>query len=204
MAGLGKRIEESVKALDGKQLKKALYLTTKRGLEKHHQWVEDTARTCLAHKNDPDASACDQAIKEARDKLQATITVGIESADLEGVEEYLTPKGEENMPKNMPAQAQKTDEELYQGCEECHVADAVVKFVSISREDCNGATGQSLEPLLEDETTPPEKWVETMREVASKEGCGQEAYKTVLGELEGYLEERNSPILDKANEEDNG
>ncbi|MDD5510470.1 MAG: hypothetical protein PHI12_06660 [Dehalococcoidales bacterium] len=202
MASVTDRIKKSVEALDKKQLKQALYLTTKRGLERHHGYVEEAARKCLANKDAPDSSACDLAIKTARDKLQATITVPMETTDMEGLEDYLKPSKEvENMPENMPVQAEKTDEELYAECAECHVADAVVKFVNISQHDCNGETGKAIQPLLQDETTPPEKWLKTMREVAGKDGCGQEAYKEVLGDLEDYLKEQDSEILKKANKE---
>ncbi len=197
MAGVGKRIEEAVKALDQKQIKKALYLTTKRGLERHHDWVEEAARTCLANKDNPDV--CGDAIKGARDKLQSTITVPMDSADLEGVEEYLTPKTE--VKEEQPVgKREMTDEELYDSCHECHIADAVVKFVSICEQDCSGETCRIMQPLLEDGTTPPEKWLHAMREVAGQEGCGQEAYKTVLGELETYLKGKDSDILKKAQE----
>jgi len=63
-----KRIEETVKALDQKQLKKALYLTESSGLERHHGFVEKAARTCLVNKADKEA--CEMAIKEARDKFR--------------------------------------------------------------------------------------------------------------------------------------
>lgn len=190
MAGVGKHIEEAVKALDQGQMKKALYLTDKRGAERQHAWVEEAARTCLADKDNK--PVCDQAMKEARDKMQETITAPIDSTDLEDLEDFLTPKQEETVPEEVAEHVEvreKTDEELYLDCPECHVADAAVKFVGVCEDDCSGETCATLRPLIENQSTPPETWVKTMRELAAKEGCGQEAYKKILGELEDYLKE---------------
>ena len=192
MTGVGKRIEETVKALEGKQIKKALYLTDKTGMEHQHEVVQGAARACVENKDDK--KACDAALKEARETLQASITATTDSTDLEGVEEMIAPKQEEPVAESP---VEQPEEDL--DCSECHVADAVVRFVQICDHDCNGETCKTMEPLLKDPMTPPEKWVKTMRQVASMDGCGQESYKAVLGDLEGYLKEKGPEILEKSN-----
>ncbi len=191
MAGIGKRIEETVKALEGKQVKKALYLTDKAGMEHQHEVVQEAARTCVANKDDK--KACDAALRQARETLQASITATTDSTDLEGVEDLL--KEETRVKEEAPVQ--KPEEEI--DCAECHVADAVVRFVEICDRDCNGETCKTMEPLLKDPMTPPEKWVKTMRQVANMEGCGQESYKAVLNNLEGYLKDKGPEILERSN-----
>lgn len=200
MAGVGKRVEEAVKALDQKQLKKALYLTDKTKLERHHGWVEDAARTCLAHKDDP--KICDQAIKAARDKLAATITLPIDSIDLEGIEDYLTPqtgKREEKPMAKTETQKEMTDAELYEHCDVCHVADAAVKFVGIATEDeCDAEMAMGkLQPCTDNEMTTPATWIKTMIEITEKATCNKEKYGSVLNELTKYLEKEHSEILNE-------
>ncbi|GAI04163.1 unnamed protein product [marine sediment metagenome] len=125
--GVTKRIEDTVKALDQGQLKKALLLTDREGLEKHHQFIEQAARTCLVNKENKEA--CTLAIEEAKDKVQDTITLPIDDTSLGGLEEYLTPeKPPEQSPEAQPT-SEKTDEELYEECEPCHVGDAAAKVV---------------------------------------------------------------------------
>lgn len=196
MAGVGKRIEEAVKALDQKQLKKALYLTDKPKMERHHGWVEDATRTCLAHKDDP--KICDQAIRAARDKLASTITLPMDSVDLEGIESYLMHQTrEENPVAGTEAKKEMTDEELYAHCDVCHVADAAVKFVAIAEEDeCDleMAMGK-LQPCVDNEMTTPEAWIKTMVEVAEQATCHKDQYGSVLTELTEYLQKENSEIL---------
>ena len=65
--GITKRIEDTISALDKKQLKKALSLSEAKGIENIHGFVEQAARTCLANKDNEEA--CTLAIKEARDKV---------------------------------------------------------------------------------------------------------------------------------------
>ncbi|GAJ07842.1 unnamed protein product, partial [marine sediment metagenome] len=65
--GITKKIEDTIKALEAGQLKNALYLTDREGLERHHQFVVEAARTCLANKDNKEA--CSMAIKEARAKV---------------------------------------------------------------------------------------------------------------------------------------
>ncbi|GAH45032.1 unnamed protein product [marine sediment metagenome] len=50
--GVTKRIEDTIKALDKGQLKNALYLTDREGLEREHGFIVKAARTCLSNKND--------------------------------------------------------------------------------------------------------------------------------------------------------
>jgi len=126
--GVTKKIEDTISALDKGQLKKALYLTEAAGLEKHHGFVEEAARTCLSNKSDKEV--CSMAIKEARGKIQETITLPIDDTSIEGLEEYLTPEAQPGEAKP----PEKSDEELYEDCEECHVADAAVKFAEICAE----------------------------------------------------------------------
>lgn len=182
-----KRIEKTIEALDKKQLKNALFLTDRPETQRHHEWVKAAAQTCLSNKGDKER--CDAAIKEAKAKIVETITVPMEDTSLEGVEEMLEPE----KPVQEPEAAEKTDEELYAECEECHIADAVVKFAEIGRQ-CSGEVSE-IESVETDESTPPEKWVQEMKRIKDKATCGQEAYQEVWNELTSYLKERGSPIL---------
>ncbi|GAJ25056.1 unnamed protein product, partial [marine sediment metagenome] len=50
--GVTKKLEDTVKALDQSQLKKALYLTEgNEKLSRQHQFLEEAARICLANKD---------------------------------------------------------------------------------------------------------------------------------------------------------
>ncbi|GAJ18935.1 unnamed protein product, partial [marine sediment metagenome] len=116
--GITKRIEDTVKALDQGQLKKALYLTeNNEKLKRHHQFVEEAARTCLASKDNKEV--CKVAMEEAKDKMQETISLPIDDTSLEGVEEMLSPEKPPEQPTEAKPAAEKTDEELYEECEEC-------------------------------------------------------------------------------------
>lgn len=199
--GLTKRIEDTVKALDQGQLKKALYLTEKVGLDKHHLFVEKAARTCLSNKGNKEA--CSMAIKEARDKVQDTITLPIDDTSLEGVEEYLSP---ENQPAAQPAD-EKTDEELYEECEECHVATAAIRFAEVCAEHPEEAEGacKAVSAKLEDENTEPTDWIKTMVETAEQaQGEAKEEMVAAVTELTDYLERRKSPFLKKLEGETSG
>ncbi|MBA7690650.1 hypothetical protein ES703_99181 [subsurface metagenome] len=123
--GVTKRIEDTIKALDQGQLKKALLLTDREGLEPHHQFVEQAARTCLANKDNKEA--CTMAIEEAKEKVQDTITLPIDDTSIEGLEEYLSPGPPAEEPKEAQPMSEKTDEELFEECEECHVAVAAAR-----------------------------------------------------------------------------
>ena len=90
MASITDKVKKTIEALDSQQLTKALYLTERRGLEAHHAWIKEAAQTCVENSDNP--KVCDAAIKEARDKVKATVTVEMDTTDLGSVEEYL--KGE--------------------------------------------------------------------------------------------------------------
>ena len=191
MGSVTHRIEATVKALDAGQLKKALALTEGvPKLEKHHQWVAEAARTCLANKDN--GKLCKEAIKMARDKVQETTQLPVDDTSIEGLEEYLSPEE----PAKSESSSEKTDEEL-ENCEECHVSDAVVKFSEIG-ESCGDASVIAIiESTLENELTPPEDWVKKMIEITETAGCGKGKYQAVLNKLTSYLESRDSPILEK-------
>jgi len=198
--GVTKRIEDTVKALDQSQLKKALYLTE--GIEKlsrQHQFVEEAARICLANKDNKEA--CQQAIRGARNKVQDAITLPIDDTSLEGLEEYLSP---ENQPAAQPA-GEKTDEELYEECEDCHVAVVAVRFAEVCAEHPEeaGNACKAISEKLEDETTEPVDWIKTMIETAEKaDGKAKEEMTVAVTELTDYLERRNSPLLAELDKEE--
>ena len=197
--GVTKRIEDTVKALEAGQLKKALYLTETDGLERHHLFVEEAARTCLANKDNKEA--CSMAIKEARANVQDTITLPIDDTSLEGLEKYLSP---EKQPAAQPT-SEQTDEELFEECEECHVAVAAVRFAEVCAERPEEAGGacKLISEKLGDETTEPTDWIKTMVETAEHaQGIAKEEMVAAVTELTDYLEKRNSPFLKKLNEEE--
>ncbi|GAI84280.1 unnamed protein product, partial [marine sediment metagenome] len=163
--GVTKKLEDTVKALDQSQLKKALYLTEgNEKLSRQHQFLEEAARICLGNKGNKEA--CQQAIKEARNKVQDTITLPIDDTSLEGLEEYLSP---ENQPAAQPA-GEKTDEELYEECEECHVAVAAVRVAEVCAEHPEeaGSACKVISENLEDENTEPADWIKAMVETAEQ------------------------------------
>lgn len=133
--GVTKRIEDTVSALDKRQLKKALYLTEgNEKLSQQHQFVEEAAHACLANKGDK--KAYELAIKEARNRVQDTVTLPIDDTSLEGLEEYLSPeKQPAAQPEETKPSSEKTDEELYEECEECHVAVAASRFADVCAEN---------------------------------------------------------------------
>ena len=196
--GVTKRIEDTIKALEQGQLKKALYLTEAEGLESHRAFVEKAARTCLANKDNKEA--CAMAIEEAKEKVQDTITLPIDDTSLEGVEEYLsTEKPPEELEEPQPA-SEKTDEELFEECEECHVAVAAARFAEVCAEhpEDAGASCKLISEKLEDETTEPADWIKTMVETAEQaQGEAKEKMVATVAELTEYLEGRNSPFLKK-------
>lgn len=203
--GTTKKLEDTVKALDAKQLKKALYLTDREKLERQHAWVEEAARTCLVDKTNKEA--CEKAMKEARGKIQDTISLPIEDTSLEGLEEYLSPESKPTEAKP-EAEEQKppsemTDEELYQNCEDCHVAVAASEFARLCEEH-PGETGQACRLISEkvaDETTEPVDWIKTMIQATEQvEGEPKQKMAAALTELVEYLEERDSPWLKELEE----
>ena len=206
--GVTKRIEDTVKALEQGQLKKALYLSEAQGLEKHHQFIEQAARTCLANKDNQ--KACSLAIKEAKGKVQDTITLPIDDTSLEGVEEYLSPEKPPEQPPEAQPTSEKTDEQLYEECEECHVAVAAATIAQVCAEHPEeaGASCKLISEKLEDENTEPADWIRAMVETAEQaQGEAKEQMAAAVTELTDYLGRRNSPFLkelDKDKEKANG
>ena len=214
--GLTRRIEEITKALDANQLKKALYLSETKGLEKHHQWIEETARTCLANRDDK--SVCEEAIRAARNKVQDTVSLPLDDTGLEGLEGYMTeqqlpeePQAVEapapvEVPAPVSAKPEKTEEELFEECEECHVAVAASRFADVCAEnrDEAGVGCEIIGRSVENENTEPVDWLKAMVQTAEKaQGKAKEEMTAAITELTEYLERRNSPFL-KALEVDDG
>ncbi len=201
--GVTKRIEDTISALDKGQLKKALYLTEAGGLEKHHLFVEQAARTCLANKADKEA--CSLAIKEARDKVQDTITLSIDDTSLEGLEEYLSPGSPAEEQKETSPSAEKTDEELYEECEPCHVGDAAARVAIICKElpEEAGCGCKLISEKVENENTGEAEWIKAMVETAEQaQGEAKEQMVAVVTELTDYLERRKSPLLEQLDKEE--
>jgi len=181
------RIEQAIKALDEGKLKEALYLTDKTGLERHNAWVREAARKALGDKENTK-----KYLKEARDKLTETITAPLDDTSLEGVEEMLNEATPE-LPKQ-----EKTDEELYEECEECHVANAVVAATEICDKHPQAACSL-ITSRLDKEDVEPEEWLKVLFESRGKaEGETRREFDIILSDLIQYLERRNSPFLIKA------
>lgn len=196
MAGVGKRIEEAIEALDKKQLKQALYLTDKKGLERHHEWVKEAAKTCLVSRGDK--KTCDAAIKEARERLVSTITPPLEDTSLDGLEEYLreeTKMGEALVKEE--AKQEKTEAELYEECEECHVANAVVEAGKLCQEVPQEVpVCRRILDRVGQEDVQPGEWLKILHEVKDEAtGEVKEKMTAIVTDLVGYLEKRNSPLL---------
>lgn len=209
--GITKRIDEALAALDKLELKKALYLTENNPkLERQHQFIQNAAHTCLANRDNKDV--CAQAIREARALVQNTISLPLDDTSLEGLEDFMTDEKtpEETKPTDIPEsvepqtapssfldKAQKTDEELFEECEECHVALAASRFADICAENTEESGGCALiGSSLEDENTDPVDWIKAMIQTAENaQGQAKEEMVGALTELTGYLEQRNSPFL---------
>ena len=204
--GVTKRLEDTVSALDKGQLKKAIYLTEgHEKLSRQHQFVEEAARTCLANKDNKEV--CQAAMNEARNKIQDTISLPIDDASLEGLEEYMAEQKlpEETksvetpaVPSGFLAKAQKTDAEIFEECEECNVAVAAAKFADVCAENREEAGGgcELIGRSLADENTEPVDWIKAMVQTAEKaQGKAKEDMATAITELTEYLERRNSPFL---------
>jgi len=200
--GVTKRIEDTVKALEQGQLKKALYLSEANGLEKHHSLIEQAARTCLANKENKEA--CTLAIEEAKDKVQDTITLPIDDTSLERVEEYLSPEKPSEQPPETQPTSEKTDEDLFEECEECHVAVAAATIAQVCTELPEEAGGacKIISEKLEDENTEPADWIKAMVETAERaQGEAKEQMGAAVTELTDYLQRRNSPFLKELDKE---
>ncbi len=195
--GVTKRIEDTVSALDKRQLKKALYLTEgNEKLSQQHQFVEEAAHTCLANKDSKEV--CQAAMNEARNKIQDTISLPIDDTSLEGLEEYLSPEKPPEQPTETEPAREKTDEELYEECEECHVATAASRFAEVCAEhpENGGTSCKLISEKLEDENTEPADWIKAMVETTEQaQGEAKEKMAAAVTELTDYLQRRDSPIL---------
>ena len=199
-----KRLENAAKALQENQLKKALYLTDHEKTSRQHQWVEDAARKCLANKNDK--KVCETAIKETRERIADTITPPMENTSLEGLEDYLSPESKPaeqvKQPEGQPS-SEMTDEELYESCEECHVATAASAIATVCEEHPEETKGacKLISAKLADETTEPVDWIKAMIQTTEQveEGEPKQQMAAALNELVEYLERRDSPFLKELN-----
>ena len=204
--GVTKRLEDTVSALEKRQLKKALYLTEgNEKLSQQHQFVEEAARTCLANKDNKEV--CQAAMNAARNKIQDTISLPIDDASLEGLEEYMTeqklpeetkPAEAFAAPSGFLSKAQKTDEELFEECEECHVAVAASRFADVCAENREEGGGgcDLIGRSLANENTEPVDWIKAMVQTAENaQGKAKQEMAGAVTELTEYLERRNSPLL---------
>jgi len=194
--GVTKKIEDTIKALEAGQLKKALLLTDRDGLERHHQFVEQAVRTCLANKDNKEA--CTMAIEEAKEKVQNTISLSIDDTSLEGLEEYLSTEKPPEEPKETQPASEQTDEELFEECEECHVAVAAARIAEICAElpEEAGNACKVISEKLEDENTEPADWIKAMVETTEQaQGKAKEEMAVAVTDLTDYLERRDSPFL---------
>ena len=204
--GVTKRTEETIQALGKGQLKNALFLTDRPEMEKAHDWIKEAARKALADKEN-----ARKYMNEAKDKLQATITDPMEDTSLEGVEEFMS-----DAPITTPTVAttgapvagkpkeEMTDEELYENCEDCHVAAAASAAADICEEHPQTIC-TVISERLDKEDVEPEDWIRALREAAAKsEGEPKAKLDAVMADLKGYLERRNSPFLEAWKGESDG
>jgi len=197
--GVTKRIDETIAALEKGQLKNALYLTDRPEMARARGWVEEAARKALADKKN-----ARKYMNEAKDKLQATVTLPLDDTSLEGVEEYLNvmPSTEPKEEVAVKPKEEMTDEEMYENCEDCHVAAAAAAAADICEEHpqtiCN-----VISERLDKEDIQPEDWIKALREAAAKsEGEAKVKLDAVMADLRGYLQRRNSPFLEAWEESD--
>lgn len=183
--GVTKRIEGAISALEKGQLKQALYLTDRTEMGRENAWVREAAQKALN-----DRENAKTYMLEARDKLKVAITPPLEDTSLEGVEEMLN----ETIPKTKTT-SEKTNEELYDECEECHVANAVVAATEI----CNKhpqTVCTLISSRLDKEDVEPEQWIKILLETRDKsEGEVRQEFDIILSDLGQYLERRKSPFL---------
>lgn len=182
---VGNRIERAIKALDEGKLKEALYLTDKSGMERFNAFVREAARKAL-----DDRENAKKYMMEARDKLQATITAPLDDTSLEGVGEMLN----ETTPKTKST-SEMTDEELYEECPECHIANAVAAVSEVC--DKHPQTICSLiTSRLDKEDIQPEEWLKVLVEAREKsEGEARQEVDLIVDDLMSYLKRKNSPLL---------
>lgn len=194
MGGVTSRIERAIKALEEGKLKEALYLTDKGGLERHNAWVREAARKALE-----DRENAKSYLLEARDKLQATITAPLDDTSFEGVEEML------KEPMQSKPKQEKSDEELYEECEECHVANAIVAATEVCEKHPQGPC-LWISDRIDKEDIQPEEWLKVLREVRDEShGEAKREFDLILADLHEYFERRKSPLLEVlVKEEDRG
>ena len=143
------------------------------------------------------------AIEEAKEKVQDTVTLPEDDTSLEGLEEYLSPEKQPEEPKETQPSSEKTDEELFEECEECHVAVAAARVAEICAElpEEAGNACKVISEKLQDENTEPADWIRAMVSTAEQaQGEAKDQMVAAVTELTDYLERRNSPFLKKLDE----
>jgi hypothetical protein len=207
MSGATKKIEEAAKSLEAGLIKKAVLLTDSSKTEKAHKIVVDIAKKCVSDKENC-KDLCKEGAVTLKDMITPTTDNNDDLAEILAEEENRAPNTPssqdaptaqtppETPPPDKPV-AEMSDEEMFSNCPDCHVAAAAVEFVKIAEKDeCDGKqVTEKLQPLLDDQMTTPEKWIKTMAEITEKATCEKMKYGQVLGELTGYLQEKNSEIL---------
>jgi len=151
------------------------------------------------------------ATEKAKENVQDTITLPIDDTSLEGLEGFLSPEKPSEEAKEAQPSAEKSDEELFESCEECHVAVAAARFAEICAEHPKPvdeeASCKLISEKLEDENTEPADWIKAMVETAEQaQGEAREQMVGAVTELTDYLQRRDSPFLkelDKSGEETN-
>ncbi len=207
-SGTTGRIANAAKALNQGRVKAALMMTDREKLDREHLIVVSTAKKCVADKEN-----CPTICKEGAQQLLARITTEYDDTDLEGLEDYMTEQKLPDetgtvktpaAPSGFLAKAQKTDEELFEACEECHVAVAASRFADVCAEmpeeagECE-VIGKS----LANENTEPADWLKAMVQTAEKaQGKAKQEMAGAITELTEYLERRNSPLLKAIDKEE--
>lgn len=183
--GVTKRIEDAIKALEKGELKHALFLTDRTEMGRENAWVREAARKALDDKENAKTY-----MTEARDKLKAATTSPLEDTSLEGVEGMLQETTPENKPKS-----EMTDEELYEECQECHIANAIVAATEIC--DQHPQTACTLiSSKLDKEDIQPEEWLKVLVESREKsEGEARQEFDLIVDDLMEYLKRKDSPFL---------
>ena len=115
----------------------------------------------------------------------------------EGISHGICP---ECVKEYFPEEAEKvlgTDEELYEGCEDCHVAvtaSMVADICAANPEEAGRC--ELISRGLESESTEPVEWLKAMIQAAEEAtGGAKEEMVAAVAELMDYLKSRNSPFL---------
>jgi Fe-S-cluster-containing hydrogenase component 2 len=201
--GIAQKVAAASQALSEGKIKKAMLLTDTVKTQPEHKIVVDIAKKCVE-----DKEKCLDFCEEGAIIMKDRITPVNDEVGAEGLEEML--KEEEAREQVLPLSTEEpisesaaltkkemSAEEAYESCMECHVANAAVLFAKIAEKDeCDGKkVTEKLQPLLDDQLTPPEKWIKTMAEITEEATCDKLKYGEVLGELTDYLGKKDSPIL---------